>query len=94
MLTRSVSEHVPLRFTLTKFDGTVHIVKYGQFSVGPESDGYRLLLKDWQGPACDDLLKNCPNGPYCISGRKFTTKDKYYFSKLQRETKYNKVDCF
>ena len=49
---------MPLRFTLTKFDGAVTTVNYGQFSVGPESDGYRLSLSDWQGPRV--VTKCCP----------------------------------
>ncbi|XP_028515949.1 ficolin-1 [Exaiptasia diaphana] len=58
-----------LRVELEDWDGTRKYAKYGSFSVGDESDKYRLRVGSYSGTAGDSLISNHNN-------MAFSTKDR------------------
>ena len=64
----SNTKQYELRVDLGDFDGNKAYAKYSTFTVGPESDGYRLTVRGYSGDAGDSLERH--------SGRTFVTKDR------------------
>ncbi|KAF0303137.1 Fibrinogen C domain-containing protein 1 [Amphibalanus amphitrite] len=67
-LTAATDRSYELRVNLEDFEGRRRHALYGQFSIAPESDGFRLHVSNYSGDAGDSLSTH--------SGQRFTTYDR------------------